>query len=244
MRRGARRATRARCDESACGGTEAPPQLRLGRKVALPSQAESPETGPRKPSARSLTGRTQSDGLGKVAVRNIALDLGTRKNFCSVAKDGTVVDRKTAGSLRGLRSVLGPDTPAARVAVEACREAWAVCDRLTEWGHEAVLVDTTRSRAMGMGGHGRKTDRIDADVLALALDANRIPRAHLLSPARRELRGTLAVRGSLVEIATKLINGIRGHARSAGEAIPKSGYGMLHKEGGSDEAIRSAQDPG
>jgi transposase len=54
-----------------------------------------------------------------------------------------------------------------------------------------VLVDTTRSRRLGIGQHGRKTDRIDAETLARALEERRIPQAHVLSPARRELRRVL-----------------------------------------------------
>jgi hypothetical protein len=49
----------------------------------------------------------------------------------------------------------------------------------------AAEVDTTRSKQSGIGRHGRKTDRIDAEVLALALDRGGIPVAHVLSPQRQ-----------------------------------------------------------
>ncbi len=83
---------------------------------------------------------------------------------------------------------------AARVAIEACREGWHVAERLTAWGHGPVMVDTTRVKQLGIGHHGRKNDRIDAEGLATALLSGRIPQAHILSPARQRLRLVLAVR--------------------------------------------------
>ena len=57
-------------------------------------------------------------------MRNVALDLGAKKiAYCEVA-EGRVVERRTVQRLSRLEDVLGPGTVAARVAVEACREAW------------------------------------------------------------------------------------------------------------------------
>ena len=53
--------------------------------------------------------------------------------------------------ISALESLLGPETGPAKVAIEACREAWHVHDQLVEWGNEVVLVDTTRSRQIGIG---------------------------------------------------------------------------------------------
>jgi hypothetical protein len=58
-----------------------------------------------------------------------------------------------------------------------------VHDVLTRWGHEVVLVGTTRTKQMGIRHHGRKTDRIDAELLARAVEQGGIPVAHVLSPA-------------------------------------------------------------
>jgi len=157
----------------------------------------------------------------RLAVRNVALDLAARKiAFCEVA-DGKVVQRRTVASLRGLEDLLGPDAPPAKVAIEACREAWAVHDTLTGWGHEVLLVDTTRVKRLGIGDHGRKNDRIDAEVLARAVERGGIPLAHVLSPARRELRLKLSVRRSLVETQTNLVVTIRGIARAQSDALPR-----------------------
>jgi hypothetical protein len=133
-------------------------------------------------------------------MRIVALDLGKRKiSYCEV-KEGHVHRRLTVSCIETLESELGVDQAAASVAIEACREAWRVHDLLTSWGNKVVVVDTTRVRRLGVGPHGRKTDRVDAEVLALALERGGIPMAHVLSPARRELRRCLGVRTNSVRL--------------------------------------------
>jgi transposase len=153
-------------------------------------------------------------------MRKVALDLGAKKtSYCEVS-GGQVVGRATVGSVETLKPLLGPEQPAATVAIEACREAWYVHDLLTGWGNQVVLVDTTRSRQLGIGQHGRKTDRIDAEVLARAVERGGIPVAHLLSPHRRELRRQLGVRRALVETRANLVTTMRGLAREQGDKLP------------------------
>ena len=156
-----------------------------------------------------------------MTMRSIGLDLGSREvSFCEV-RSGKVVARRTASSVEMLNDLLGPGTAPARVAIEACREAWQVHDLLTSWGHEVLLVDTTRARRLGIGQHGRKTDRVDAEALAQAVERGGIPTAHLLSPARRELRDELHVRQALVETRAQYITTIRGLVRAHAEKLER-----------------------
>jgi transposase len=153
-------------------------------------------------------------------MRSVALDLGARKtSYCEV-RDEEVVKRATVSAVESLQCLLGPDQPPARVGIEACREAWYVHDLLTSWGNEVLLVDTTRSKQLGIGQHGRKTDKIDAKVLALAVERDGIPAAHVLSPHRRELRRWLGVRRALVETRAQLVTTLRGLAREQGAKLP------------------------
>jgi transposase len=148
------------------------------------------------------------------------LDLGAKKiAFCEVS-GGLVIARRTVRDLRSLDDVLGVNTPPARIAIEACREAWHVRDELERRGHVVLLVDTTRVRTLGVGRHGRKTDRIDAEVLARAVESGHIPLAHVLSPARRELRMQLGVRRTLVETRSQYIVAVRGLLRAKGKRLP------------------------
>jgi transposase len=149
-------------------------------------------------------------------MRSIGLDLGVRKiSFCEV-NAGKVISRATVHKLEDLMSLIGPNTPQARVVFEASREAWTIHDKLVDWGHEAVMVDSTRVKSLGIGHNRRKNDRIDAGVLADAAEHGRIPRAHVLSPERRELRKLLGVRRSLVEARANFATTIRGILRAEG----------------------------
>jgi transposase len=151
--------------------------------------------------------------------RVVGLDLGAKISYCEV-KDSRVVERATVEGIAGLARLLGPNTPSARVAFEACREAWLVHDQLRAWGHEPLMIDTTRARALGIGQHKRKTDRVDAETIARALEVGRIPLAHVLSPHRRELRRQLGVRRALVESRAQFITTVRGLVREQGQRLP------------------------
>jgi transposase len=158
--------------------------------------------------------KTQTKGAqGRTTMRSVALDLGNRITFCEVS-EGRVVRRLTVNRFSDLLSVLGPKTEPATVAFEASREGWFVHDQLAAWGHKPVMVDTTRVRQLGIGQHGRKTDRIDAEILARAIESGSVPLAHVLSPHRRSLRTQLMVRKGLVETRTQLVVTIRGLLRS------------------------------
>lgn len=153
-------------------------------------------------------------------MRSVGLDLGVREvSYCEVS-NGAVVARRTVSALAALDDLLGGDCARATVAVEACREAWHVHDLLRARGHEVLLVDTTRARRLGIGQHGRKSDRIDAEALARAVERGGIPLAHVLSPERRRLRERLAVRRALVETRAQYITTIRGLVRARGEKLP------------------------
>lgn len=152
-------------------------------------------------------------------MRKIALDLGKRRTAYSEVVDGEVVGRTTVRRLEALRSRLGPEALPAVVAIEACRDAWHVHDVLTEWGNRVLIVDTTRVRQLGIGQHGKKTDRIDADTLALALDRGNIPTAHVLSPRSRRVREELTIRAALVKTRSEYITQCRALLQARGVTV-------------------------
>ncbi len=83
------------------------------------------------------------------------------------------------------------------------------------------MLDTTRVRQMGVGQHRRKNDAIDAEAIAMALDAGRVAEAHVLSPELRLLRAHLSVRGALVETWAQYVTTVRGLCRAKGVLLPK-----------------------
>lgn len=179
-------------------------------------------------------------------MRNVALDLGARTiAYCEIEAD-TVVRRATVSSIGSLETLLGPEAAPARVAIEACREAWLVHARLTGWGNEVLLVDTTRSRQLGIGQHRRKTDRIDAEVLARAVERGGIPLAHMLSPHRQELRRLLGVRRALVETRAQYVTTVRGLVRERGGVLrtcDTEQFLLCMERAGLDAAIRTMIEP-
>jgi len=82
------------------------------------------------------------------------------------------------------------------------------------------MLDTTRVRQIGVGQHKRKNDKIDAQVIALAIESGRVAEAHVLSPQRRELRAQLSVRSALVQTRSQYVTTIRGLARADGIVLP------------------------
>ena len=174
----------------AAGGTFESPALSAATPGAPAKQqsrgkplVELPPPGcPSGPPTRS-EGAVNQGAKGSSTMRSVALDLGRKKiAYCEVSA-GKVVARSMVTGWPSLEPMLGPSAAPARVAIEACREAWFVHAKLTAWGNDVLLVDTTRSKQLGIGQHQRKTDRIDAEVLARAVEAGGIPVAHLLSPS-------------------------------------------------------------
>jgi len=152
-------------------------------------------------------------------MRSVGLDLSARKIcYCEVA-GGQVVTRTTVRSLQELQPLLGLGTAPAHVAFEACREGWVTDSVLREWGHEPLMIDTTRVKQIGIAQHGRKNDRIDAEVIARAVERGGIPLAHVLSPHRRQLRLELGNRRALVETRAQYVVMIRGIIRARGQSV-------------------------
>lgn len=205
---------------AASGSVERPEgKRRAGRRSSAKVAVLSPPALADDAPSRSET--QLPGGKERTTVRSVGIDWGSREvSFCEVSQGEVVARRTTTGGLKGLQDVLGPGAPQAVVAIEACREAWHVHDQLVRAGHRVLLVDTTRARRMGIGQHRRKNDRIDAEVLARAVEDGRIPRAHVLSPERRLLREKLATRRALVEARAQLVVTIRGIVRARGEALP------------------------
>lgn len=164
-------------------------------------------------------GAVNQGSKGSSTMRSVALDLGRKKiAYCEVSA-GKVVARSMVTGWPSLEPLLGPAAAPARVAIEACREAWFVHAKLTAWGNDVLLVDTTRSQKLGIGQHQRKTDRIDAEVLARAVESGGIPVAHLLSPHRQELRRQLGIRRALVETRAQYVTTVRGVACEQGVVL-------------------------
>jgi len=141
----------------------------------------------------------------------IGMDLGKKKSDVAVmATVDCVSERfKLATTRESLQRHFG-NRPAALIAIESCRDSGWVRQELVALGHEVVVVDTTRARAIGIGQGRRKTDRRDAEALARALWTGTIPEAHVLSERAAAIREALHARQTLVRERTKLVTQLRG----------------------------------
>lgn len=154
-------------------------------------------------------------------MRTIALDLGKASiDWCEV-EQGKVVGRGRVQDLQGLQPILSRESGPVRVGFEACREALHTHAVMLSWGHVPYVFDTTCVRSFaGIGQHGRKNDRIDAERLAIALERDHAKFAHVLGQDSRRLRELQEQHRALVETRTRLVTHVRGILRGRGIDLP------------------------
>jgi transposase len=150
----------------------------------------------------------------------IGIDLGKKKSdVCVMSSPTTVSERFQVPTTRSALAKVFARRAPAQIAVESCRSSCWVKEVLERLGHEVVVLDTTRVRALGVGQGRRKNDRRDAEAQARALWAGVVPRAHVLSDEARRLRDVLHARGQLVAQRTSLVTMVRGQFEAYGIVV-------------------------
>lgn len=171
-----------------------------------------------------------ADSNSVVERLTIGVDLGDKfSQVCVLDARGEVVEEARIATTReALERRFGGMAPAA-MAIEAGTHSNWVFDLLTALGHDVVVADPRKLRAIS--ANERKSDRMDALMLARLRRADRA----LLSPVapraehiRRDL-GVLRARAALVEARTMLVNHVRGVAKSSGSRLRKCSTASLHK---------------
>lgn len=166
-----------------------------------------------------------------VPVLTIGLDVGDDRSYaCVLDAEGA---RREEFSLRtdleGLTRRF--DRPTVRVVLEAGPHSRWISKRLSEMGHEVVVVDP---RKLGLVARSHcKTDRRDAEILAL-LGASSGARRGLLGRVEHrseEAHCDLAVlltRDHFVRQRTMNINRVRGVLKSFGIRVPRMSTQCFH----------------
>lgn len=155
-------------------------------------------------------------------------------DFFGIEKDKVTVD--TDLLIEFLEQYKG-----AEIAIETTGGSNHMVSSLVAAGHNATLVNTNKTKAIGQGG--QKNDDRDAEVLADLLRTDYLPKVHLKSRLSREVKTILVQREMLVQTRVSLICHVRGILREFGITIevgPKNFYKFVAKAARdiSNEVIR------
>ena len=121
---------------------------------------------------------------------------------------------RTAGLLTELAN-----KPVMRIAVEATGGSNHLATQIKILGHDLVLIDTVKFKAIGIGG--KKTDEKDAKALAHILKVDYVPEVFVKSLGARRLKSLLVTRELCVNDRVQATNHIRGILREYGLTIPQ-----------------------
>ena len=106
-----------------------------------------------------------------------------------------------------------------KIALEAGNQTAWIYDCLVRLGAEVVVVNPAKVKLIAQSR--RKTDKIDAKILAELLRLDGLPEPiHMPGRQARALRGLLVARKQLVQARTKLCNVARGMLRQEGIRLP------------------------
>ena len=151
----------------------------------------------------------------KPTMMNCGLDVGKKSSvFCivdqnrKVRKQGTVRNRfdqlaKRFGSMEPMR-----------IIIEASTKSFWLADRLEELGHDAIVVDPGRTKAIGAARI--KHDKLDARVLAELGAADLLARVDRPSEKQRLERLVVVGRDVLVRTRVQMVNVVRSILDSEG----------------------------
>ena len=169
----------------------------------------------------------------------IGIDLGKRL-FHVVALDergARVLERRCTRS--GLMRLLGR-LERCRVAMEACATSHYWGRRLSELGHEVVLLPPQHVKPYR---RGQKNDLRDAAAIAEAASRAGIPAVAVKTEAQQLLATLVRIRAGQVRTRTAIANRLRAHLAEFGQVLPR-GLGPLRSRlrevFGGDDGPRAA----
>jgi transposase len=156
------------------------------------------------------------------------LDLGKKSShFCIVDSRRDIIrEGKVRNRPKQIRRVFGGLKPM-RIVLEATTKSFWLAERLRELGHEPIVVDPGRTKAIGAARI--KHDKLDARVLAELCQTGLVVEVSQPTQQERIARMPFTLRDSLVRARVKLTNTIRSLADSEGVEIPSCSPGRFRK---------------
>lgn len=148
------------------------------------------------------------------------LDLGKKSSdFVIMNSNRRVLKRgKLKTTRRGLEKAFRVEERM-RIVLEATGNSFWIADLLESFGHEVIVVDPGRTKAIGAARI--KHDRLDATILAELGCADLLAKVDRPSREMRLRRVPLTARDTLVRSRTRLLNSVRGTLNSEGLDLPK-----------------------
>jgi transposase len=153
----------------------------------------------------------------------IGIDLGdVWSHYCTLNKEGEVVDR---GRFRTTPSGVEKwftDLPPVRIAMEAGTHSIWISQQLHEMGHEVIVANVRELRAISHSD--RKSDQVDAEKLArfARLDPTILRPITHRTVAQQEALTLIRARNLIVRLRTSAVNAVRGLAKPCGYRLPAS----------------------
>jgi transposase len=154
------------------------------------------------------------------------IDLGTRSSaLCIINRNKEIIHRWKGGNEK-LCDELKKHVGSAHVScvIEAGPLAESVCLQVEGIGAQIEIVDSRHTKALLHGK--KKTDRIDAEVLAELCLMGWYKPIYRKSGTAREQRVLVAGRAQLVKVCTEVKNSIRGLLKSLGIVLPAGSDGV------------------
>ncbi len=175
-----------------------------------------------------MTGGSSRRSVNRLQGRlTIGVDLGDRSSrYCVLNEAGETVSEGTLATTRKALDQLLGRMPRSRVALEVGGQSPWVSRHLERLGHEVLVANPRKVRLITQSS--RKSDRLDAQALARLARVDPAllwPIRHRGEQAQADLM-LIRARAVLVEARTRLINAVRGLAKSWGDrlAVIDAGY--------------------
>jgi transposase len=148
------------------------------------------------------------------------LDLGKKSShFCIVDGNRRVIEEgQVRNRVDKLVAVFG-ELPPMKISLEASSKAFWIADRLRDLGHEPVVVDPGRTKAIG--ATKIKHDKLDARVLAQLCAVGLLAEVDQPTENLRLARMPVVLRDGLVRCRKLLVNQIRSLLDSEGIEVRK-----------------------
>jgi len=149
-------------------------------------------------------------------VENIGIDVHKNQSqICFLTEGGELKQIRTRTERERFAAVLG-ERAKARILIEASTESEWVARCLEELGHEVIVADPNYAPMYAHRSRRVKTDRRDAEALAIACRLGAYRPAHRTSDEQRQVRALLSVRDALVRSRVRYIGLMRALLRRQG----------------------------